>query len=123
MLVRKKLFRPPNSAPSLRLCQDLPTWWALLVVDAGPAYLKIWRCCVYGAVAPGLQRIHFAIQYVNSVCQFSMSVQYVSSVSLVLIITGENFGIPIPILAKYRIGKVLAQGDFVLVKRCYEKQV
>ena len=63
------------------------------------------------------------IQYVNSVCQFSMSIQYVNSVCLVLIITGENFGIPIPILAKYRIGRVLAQGDFVLVKRCYEKQV
>lgn len=40
---------------------------------------------------------------------------------LCFVILGEDYGIPMPLLAKYKIGKVLTKGSFVLVKRCNEK--
>jgi len=36
---------------------------------------------------------------------------------------GKAYGIPIPLLAKYKIGRSLVEGDIVTVKRCYEKYV
>ena len=34
---------------------------------------------------------------------------------------GKAIGIPIPLLNKYKIGRLLVEGDVVAVKRCYEK--
>ena len=34
---------------------------------------------------------------------------------------GKAFGIPIPLLTKYKIGRLLVEGEVVAVKRCYEK--
>jgi len=36
---------------------------------------------------------------------------------------GKAYGIPVPLLAKYKIGRPLVEGDIVTVKRCYEKYV
>jgi len=37
------------------------------------------------------------------------------------IVTGKSYGIPVPLLVKYKIGRLLVDNDVVAVKRCYEK--
>jgi len=34
---------------------------------------------------------------------------------------GKARGIPIPVLSNYKIGRLLVDGDVVIIKRCYEK--
>jgi len=34
---------------------------------------------------------------------------------------GKSYGIPIPLLVKYKIGRLLVEDDIVSLKRCYEK--
>jgi len=39
----------------------------------------------------------------------------------VCVCVGKALGIPIQLLNKYKIGRLLVDGDVVTVKRCYEK--